>query len=93
MEELMVTVGNSPRSGGGFYLTPDADAELDDGLLDIGIASALTRVETLRLMPAARAGQHTNHPAVHMVKRVISMSRPRMECLSTQMARYCHTRC
>ncbi|NJN82924.1 MAG: hypothetical protein HC802_12025 [Caldilineaceae bacterium] len=48
---LLVTVGNSPRTGGGFYLTPDA--LLDDGLLDIGILDNVSRWRILGLLPKA----------------------------------------
>lgn len=63
---LMVTVGNGPRSGGGFRLTPDA--EPDDGLLDAGVAAGISRWATLGLLPLAIFGKHTGHPAVTMVR-------------------------
>ncbi|NJN82202.1 MAG: diacylglycerol kinase family lipid kinase, partial [Caldilineaceae bacterium] len=61
-----VTVGNSPRTGGGFYLTPDA--LLDDGLLDIGILDNVSRWRILGLLPKALKGAHTNDPAVVMLR-------------------------
>lgn len=62
---LMVTIGNSPRTGGGFYLTPNA--QLDDGLLDLAIARHLPRWRILGLLPKALFGKHTNDPAVEMM--------------------------
>ena len=59
---LLVSIGNSPRTGGGFYLTPDA--VLDDGLLDIGVARAVSRWRILQLLIKALAGKHTKDPAV-----------------------------
>lgn len=63
---LMVTVGNTRRTGGGFYLTPDA--VVDDGLLDVGIADAIPAWQVLTLLPLALFGRHTGHPAVTMIR-------------------------
>jgi len=48
---LLISIGNGRRGGGGFYLTPDA--VMDDGLLDLTFADALSRIDILRLMPRA----------------------------------------
>lgn len=64
LETLLVTIGNSARTGGGFYLTPQA--RLDDGLLDIAIARHLPRHRILGLLPKALFGKHTTDPAVEM---------------------------
>jgi YegS/Rv2252/BmrU family lipid kinase len=61
---LLISVGNSPRSGGGFYLTPFA--KLDDGILDVATARALPRREVMTLLPKALQGKHVGHPAVTM---------------------------
>ncbi|MEZ4713641.1 MAG: diacylglycerol kinase family lipid kinase [Caldilineaceae bacterium] len=58
---IMVTVGNSQRTGGGFRLTPYA--ELDDGLLDMGVAAAIPKWRLLALLPKALFGKHTSDPA------------------------------
>lgn len=58
---LLVTVGNGRRAGGGFWLTPFA--EVDDGLLEIGMARAMSRLEVLRLLPKAITGKHIFDPA------------------------------
>jgi YegS/Rv2252/BmrU family lipid kinase len=63
---LMISVGNSRRTGGGFFLTPDA--RLDDGLLDIGIAGAVSRLRILWLLPKVLRGQHTSDPAFTLVR-------------------------
>lgn len=48
-DTLMVSVGNSPRTGGDFYVT--RDAVMDDGLLDLGISAPhLSRPQLIRLM-------------------------------------------
>jgi diacylglycerol kinase (ATP) len=63
---LMVSVGNSRRTGGGFYLTPHA--ELDDGYLDGAIAAAVSRWRILWLLPKALYGKHTQDPIVTMFR-------------------------
>ncbi len=61
---LLVSLGNSPRTGGVFYLTPDA--VMDDGLLDLGLISNVSRVGILRVLPLVLRGGHRHHPAVFM---------------------------
>ncbi len=63
---LLVTFGNSRRTGGGFYLTPDA--KMDDGLLDMGVADALTTVQILKLLPLTLFGAHRNSPVFHLTR-------------------------
>ena len=55
---LLVSIGNTRRTGGAFYLTPDA--VMDDGLLDLAFADALSQVGILNLLPRAmtRTGLH-----------------------------------
>jgi len=79
---LLVTLGNSRRTGGGFYMTPDA--EMDDGLLDIGIARSLSTPKILALLPRVMAGSHRNHPAMRFV-RCTSI------CIATQAPVPVHT--
>jgi diacylglycerol kinase (ATP) len=70
-ESLMVSIGNSRRTGGGFYVTPDA--VVDDGQLDLVFARGLNSLQILSLLPRVMFGAHRNHPAVHM-DRCTSMS-------------------
>lgn len=63
---LMIAIGNSRRSGGGFYTTPHA--ELDDGLLDMAIGDALPTWRIVTLLPKVVRGTHINDPAVQMVR-------------------------
>lgn len=63
---LLVTLGNSRRTGGGFFMTPDA--VMDDGLLDMGIARSLSTPKILTLLPQVMAGSHRNHPAMRFVR-------------------------
>jgi len=63
---LMVTAGNGPRSGGGFYLTPEA--RHDSGTLELARVAPLSRLQILRLLPKSLKGRHTSHPAVRIVR-------------------------
>lgn len=63
---ILVSVGNSPRAGGGFYLTPDAS--MDDEYFDVALATDLPRPAILALLPRAMVGKHTNHRAVTMLR-------------------------
>ena len=65
-ETLLVTIGNTPRTGGGFYLTPNA--MMSDGFLDVGIADALPVWRTLTLLPRALYGKHTTDSAITMLR-------------------------
>jgi YegS/Rv2252/BmrU family lipid kinase len=72
---LLVSIGNGPRVGGGFLLTPDAQPE--DGLLDVCIVNALSRWQVLRTLPKAMSGTHLDHPAVLLTHaRVLEIASP-----------------
>jgi diacylglycerol kinase (ATP) len=58
----LVSVGNSNRTGGFFYMTPQATP--DDGLLDFVFATGLNRWQLLRLLPQTFKGSHIHHPQV-----------------------------
>lgn len=51
MPMLLVSIGNTKRTGGAFYLTPEA--VMDDGLLDLAYAEAKSRLGILNLLPRA----------------------------------------
>jgi diacylglycerol kinase (ATP) len=59
---ILVSVGNSCRTGGSFYMTPQA--KLDDGLLDFVYAGNLSRWQILQLLPQTFKGTHVCHPQV-----------------------------
>lgn len=63
---LMLSVGNGHRTGGAFYLTPDALP--DDGLLDLCIVDPMSRIRILGLLPRSFNGSHPRHPAVRMIR-------------------------
>jgi diacylglycerol kinase (ATP) len=59
---LLVSIGNNRRTGGFFFMTPEA--ELDDGLLDFVYAPAMSRLNLLRLLPMTFSGSHIRRPEV-----------------------------
>lgn len=64
----LVTVGNSPRTGGIFYMTPHANPF--DGLLTFVYAFMPTRRKILSLLPRTmkpNEGSYVEHPEIHEV--------------------------
>jgi len=61
-EVIFVTVGNNRSYGGGVTMAPHA--RMDDGLLDVCIVPAMSKVELLRWVPAAYRGEHLAHPRI-----------------------------
>jgi len=69
-EFLMVSVANGPRAGGGFFLNPGASP--DDGMIDVCVASRMSRLRMLAILPRTLTGAHVGRPgiAVHRGARV-----------------------
>ena len=64
----LVTVGNSPRTGGIFYVTPHANP--CDGLLTFVYGFMPTRGQTLQLLPRTMKpdrGNYVEHPNIHEI--------------------------
>lgn len=61
---LMVIVGNGPREGGGFLVTPEA--RIDDGMLDFVYVGQVSRPRMLQLMTKFMKGTHVGEPDVHI---------------------------
>ena len=59
---ILVSVGNSYRTGGAFLMTPQA--VLDDGLIDFVYAVGMRRWQMLQLLPQTFTGKHIHHPLV-----------------------------
>ncbi|HEV7906112.1 MAG TPA: diacylglycerol kinase family protein [Pyrinomonadaceae bacterium] len=72
----LVAVVNSPFAGGGMMFSPDA--RVDDGLLDVVIASQLTRAALMREMARIHSGGHVKNPRVSISRG----ARVRIEHLS-----------
>ncbi|MCB2178685.1 diacylglycerol kinase family lipid kinase [bacterium] len=58
----LVSVGNSHRTGGVFYMTPHAS--VSDGFLDFVFAPALRRRRLVKLLPTTQTGVHVDEPEV-----------------------------
>jgi diacylglycerol kinase (ATP) len=65
-EITLLSIGNARRTGGGFYLTPEA--QVDDDLFDVAMAGAMSRIRLLSLLPRALLGKHTGAKSVHMLR-------------------------
>jgi diacylglycerol kinase (ATP) len=63
---LLFAVGNAWRTGGGNWVTSEADPA--DRLLDLCIVEEMSHMEVVRIAPAIRAGRHVNHPHVTYLK-------------------------
>lgn len=64
----LVTVGNSPRTGGLFYMTPHAIP--DDGLLTFVYGYMATRFQIFTLLPRTMkpdVGSYVEHPSIHEI--------------------------
>jgi diacylglycerol kinase (ATP) len=60
----LVTIGNGGRHGGGFWICPDA--RIDDGLLDVCMCDALSRVGVLSFLPRVMYGGHVGASCITM---------------------------
>jgi diacylglycerol kinase (ATP) len=58
----LLSVCNSPRTGGVFYMSPTA--RMDDGLFDFVYAPEMPRLQVLSILPGLFKGTHLNHPLV-----------------------------
>jgi diacylglycerol kinase (ATP) len=64
LKTLMLAVGNGPREGGGFIVTPDA--KYDDGILNYVTIRKISRLMMLRLVPEVMNGTHGRFKMVKM---------------------------
>ncbi|NOZ49673.1 MAG: diacylglycerol kinase family lipid kinase [Chloroflexi bacterium] len=63
---LMAYVGNGWRTGGVFFLTPDARA--DDGLFDVIVGDAMNRLQIMQLLPKTFNGSHIQDKRVALLR-------------------------
>jgi diacylglycerol kinase (ATP) len=73
---LLLSVCNSPRTGGVFLMAPPA--QMDDGLFDIVYAPEMPKAQVLAILPKLFNGSHLQHPLVHhaRTRRLVVDSRP-----------------
>jgi len=64
LKTLMLALGNGPREGGGFLVTPDA--KYDDGILNYVTIRKISRLMMLRLVPEVMNGTHGRFKMVKM---------------------------
>jgi diacylglycerol kinase (ATP) len=78
LRSLMLALGNGPREGGGFIITPEA--KLDDGLLNYVTIKKISRLMMLRLVPEVMKGTHGRFKQVRMgtCRRMIVTSQQRL---------------
>ncbi|WP_324277749.1 diacylglycerol/lipid kinase family protein [Blastococcus brunescens] len=62
----MVAVGNTAWYGGGLKVCPGADPA--DGLFDVTVVGASTRLALMRQKPRLATGAHVDHPAVSVFR-------------------------
>jgi len=62
----LVTAANGPQIGGGIRVAPAAS--LDDGLLDVLVATDLSRPGALLVFPSMFSGGHVRRRKVHVVR-------------------------
>ena len=65
-EAYFAAAMNLPYEGGGFMFCPDA--RFDDDQIDLIIASGISRLEALKLLPLALFGKHVGHKGIHIIR-------------------------
>lgn len=61
---IMLSIGNGPREGGGFLVTPDA--KVDDGIFHYAAIGKTSRLMMLRLVPEVMKGTHGRFKQIRM---------------------------
>jgi diacylglycerol kinase (ATP) len=62
----MVAVGNTAWYGGGMKICPGADPA--DGLFDVTVVGAISRLQLVRTKPRLTPGTHVDHPSVSVFR-------------------------
>ena len=65
-EYLLISVGNGPRAGGGFYLNPGATPT--DGMIDVCAARRMSRARLLAILPRALRGGHVTQAGIELYR-------------------------
>jgi diacylglycerol kinase (ATP) len=64
LNAMLVEVGSGRWTGGGMKVLPNA--VMNDGMLDVCVVEALSKLAFLRAFPRVFRGSHTTHPKVRM---------------------------
>ena len=62
----LVATANTPTYGGGLRIAPPANPA--DGMLDVVVVAAMTRLAIARTLPRLGSGGHRNHPQVTLLR-------------------------
>lgn len=73
-EITILAIANAPTFGGSMRICPGA--RIDDGIMDVTIVRALSRLQLLALFPLIYSGRHVDHPAVTTVRARSFSARP-----------------
>jgi len=63
---MMAEICNGPRTGGGFYMVPEAD--MSDGRLDVCLVRPVGLLAALRIFPRLMKDTTVEHPAVERLR-------------------------
>ena len=63
---MFAVVCNHSRFGAGMFIAPEA--KIDDGMLDLVVVEAISKLKLLRIFPKVYKGEHVGHPAVTIVR-------------------------
>jgi diacylglycerol kinase (ATP) len=75
LEAMLVAVGNGPSFGGGLRITHGAS--IDDGMLDVVVIKAMSKLDLVRTYPKLYTGRHTRHPQYeHHLVRSVTVAAP-----------------
>ncbi len=81
LNTLLLALGNGPREGGGFLVTPEA--KYDDGILNYVTIRKISRLMMLRLVPEVMKGTHGRF-------KMVQMGRCHKASLQSQQPLYVH---
>ncbi|MCS6830565.1 MAG: diacylglycerol kinase family lipid kinase [Armatimonadota bacterium] len=76
IDAFLCTVANTQSYGGGMRIAPFA--QIDDGLLDVCIVKAVSKLEFVRVFPRVYSGTHITHPCflMHTARKIYVESDP-----------------
>jgi diacylglycerol kinase (ATP) len=64
LDAMLIEVGSGRSTGGGMKVLPDA--VMNDGMMDVCVVEALSKLAFLKAFPRVFLGSHTTHPKVRM---------------------------